>query len=356
MLTSLRAFIRREKSYLGLLLCLALLGYQISGLSKMKASPREFAGESPDARVSAEAFQAGFGSPESLEAMVLSKPHLAPWFQVFFLVFTSFFAGGFVLIMIFLFRRDFRARITVSDPSPPASVWSLGMFPKAMILLVTAFLVSNLLISIAQMLFPRLSFNFFMLLHATLIDGLSLVILISVMRQYGGGLRDLGFRIPSGHFLREFAAGVAGYAGAVPVFSLILLILYLVALVFSYSPPIHPLVSILLEEDKGSVVLFGYSALLAMVIGPVLEETFFRGFCFPLFRSVWGRIPGMVLSSLLFALIHENLFAVFPIFCLGMILAYLYDKRKSLVAPVVMHAVHNSVLMAYFILAKELMS
>ena len=61
----------------------------------------------------------------------------------------------------------------------------------------------------------------------------------------------------------------------------------------------------------------------------------------------------MFLSASFFALIHNNTFAFWPIFILGMGLVYLFEKRGSLIAPIVLHITHNIVFISYFFLAKR---
>ena len=62
----------------------------------------------------------------------------------------------------------------------------------------------------------------------------------------------------------------------------------------------------------------------------------------------------MVLSSVFFAVIHYNQFAFLPIFILGLSLAYLYEKRGSLLAPIALHIIHNTIFIGYFFLAKQI--
>ena len=57
-----------------------------------------------------------------------------------------------------------------------------------------------------------------------------------------------------------------------------------------------------------------------------------------------------------FAFIHQNLFAFFPIFVLGLGLAYLYEKRGTLVPSIALHIVHNGVFIGYFFLVKEVLA
>ncbi|TMR69787.1 CPBP family intramembrane glutamic endopeptidase, partial [Streptococcus pseudopneumoniae] len=134
-----------------------------------------------------------------------------------------------------------------------------------------------------------------------------------------------------------------------------LICLILLAEILTYEPEPHPLVGIFLEEEKRSQWLVFYPIFLAAILGPFCEEIFFRGFCYPIFRKKWGVGWGMVLSSLLFALIHYNDFAFLPIFILGMGLAFIYEKRKCLIASITLHVVHNSLFIAYFFTAKQLL-
>ena len=63
----------------------------------------------------------------------------------------------------------------------------------------------------------------------------------------------------------------------------------------------------------------------------------------------------MILTAFFFALIHQNLFAFFPIFILGLCLCYLYEKRGTLVPSIVLHLTHNLVFITYFFLAKKVL-
>jgi uncharacterized protein len=110
-----------------------------------------------------------------------------------------------------------------------------------------------------------------------------------------------------------------------------------------------------MEEGKRSPWLIGYSLLLACLIGPVVEELFFRGFLYPAIRKKIGMEWAAFASALLFALIHENSFAFLPIFVLGIALCYLYEKRKSLIACMSFHILHNSAFLFYFFLMKKVL-
>jgi membrane protease YdiL (CAAX protease family) len=79
----------------------------------------------------------------------------------------------------------------------------------------------------------------------------------------------------------------------------------------------------------------------AVVVAPLAEEIFFRSFTYSALRKRFGILPGIVVTSAYFALIHD-FFSYLPIFVLGVALAYLYERRQSIVAPVALHFFHNA--------------
>lgn len=274
------------------------------------------------------------------------------------LTFLTFFIGGafslgLLIDFLALFVPIWRKRIIVIPPASSTD-WRLSMIPQTAILfLAFMFLLSALMSFARARFFPEISVNVFLLLHATLVDLFCLFAVYFVVRQARGSWSDLGFQIPDRSFFKEVGMGLLCYLAAMPAFAVTLIFLIFLAHFFSYQPPAHPLVNIFIEEGTKSPFLIVYSIFLAAAVGPMIEEVFFRGFCYPIFRAKWGKGMGMVLSSALFALIHYNVFSFWPIFILGMSLAYVYEKRHSLVAPVTLHFVHNVIFMSYFFAAKE---
>jgi membrane protease YdiL (CAAX protease family) len=91
--------------------------------------------------------------------------------------------------------------------------------------------------------------------------------------------------------------------------------------------------------------------LAGVVIAPLVEEIFFRGFLFAGLREryVWWRAAAI--SSALFALIHFQIAAVVPIFVLGFVFAYLYHRAGSLWPAILMHVSTNGLAMGVAYLA-----
>lgn len=92
-------------------------------------------------------------------------------------------------------------------------------------------------------------------------------------------------------------------------------------------------------------------AILAVVLAPVAEEIFFRGFLFTGIGNRYGYGWGAVISALIFALAHFMQPGAFlPIFLLGLLLAWLYIRTGSIWACIFTHFAYNSLALIFMIL------
>ncbi|MEA1959525.1 MAG: type II CAAX endopeptidase family protein [Chloroflexota bacterium] len=89
----------------------------------------------------------------------------------------------------------------------------------------------------------------------------------------------------------------------------------------------------------------------AVVVAPLAEETFFRGFIFQGLRKRFGYGWGVFISALLFSLAHLQPGALVPIFFLGLMLAWLYAKTKSIWPCIFAHFVYNSLALTFMIIS-----
>lgn len=82
------------------------------------------------------------------------------------------------------------------------------------------------------------------------------------------------------------------------------------------------------------------------VLAPIAEELYFRGFVFRTYLVTRGPLAAYLLSSALFAVLHLNLPAMLPIFLLGVLFCFAYQRTGSIVPSMVGHALNNSVAFA----------
>ncbi|HTC37379.1 MAG TPA: CPBP family intramembrane glutamic endopeptidase, partial [Steroidobacteraceae bacterium] len=85
--------------------------------------------------------------------------------------------------------------------------------------------------------------------------------------------------------------------------------------------------------------------LLAIVAAPIFEEFIFRGLIFGGLRRSLDPLPAIVASAAVFAIVHPPA-SMIPVFGLGVCAALAYDRTKMLLAPMIVHAIYNAVVLA----------
>jgi membrane protease YdiL (CAAX protease family) len=82
-----------------------------------------------------------------------------------------------------------------------------------------------------------------------------------------------------------------------------------------------------------------------VVIGPVAEEVFFRGYAFRAISEGWGLGIGAWVSALMFAAIHMNLSGFFVYLVIGLVLSLAYARTGHIVTPIVGHVTNNAIVL-----------
>jgi membrane protease YdiL (CAAX protease family) len=79
----------------------------------------------------------------------------------------------------------------------------------------------------------------------------------------------------------------------------------------------------------------------AVLIAPMIEELFFRGFLLTYLKTYVTTWPAIVISAALFAVAHQNLDSVLPLWVLGIVLGVAYEHTGSILLPMGIHACFN---------------
>jgi membrane protease YdiL (CAAX protease family) len=80
----------------------------------------------------------------------------------------------------------------------------------------------------------------------------------------------------------------------------------------------------------------------AIVIAPIVEEGFFRGILLPLCSRQWGALAGILVSSLIFALLHSHLGTFAALFSLSVGLSLAYAYTRTIAVPILLHIFFNA--------------
>lgn len=92
------------------------------------------------------------------------------------------------------------------------------------------------------------------------------------------------------------------------------------------------------------------------LVGPIYEEVVFRGFLLRGLRSMLGDLGAVALSGFLFGLMHagSGWFLVLPLTLLGGFLGWLRLRFEGLLAPCLVHVLHNTLVMGLALTVPEL--
>ncbi len=100
------------------------------------------------------------------------------------------------------------------------------------------------------------------------------------------------------------------------------------------------------EVIPNSISFYILTFISVVIVAPVVEELFFRGFIYTSIKRHCGITKAIIISTALFALIHVDVYYRFiPIIIAGLVLPYIYEKSRSLIAPIIVHAVYNFIVM-----------
>lgn len=107
----------------------------------------------------------------------------------------------------------------------------------------------------------------------------------------------------------------------------------------------NPIVQALPPLGEGERV--AAMALAVVLLVPLAEETFFRGFVYPALRRHLGVGGAAWLSGLFFAAVHLQVVNFLPILLLGAALAITYERTGSLLSVVAIHGLNNLVALVF---------
>jgi hypothetical protein len=94
-----------------------------------------------------------------------------------------------------------------------------------------------------------------------------------------------------------------------------------------------------LPSNHSEIILF---FLIGGFIAPITEEIFFRGILYGFFRR-WGVLVALILSTLLFMLVHPIGSRIpLPQLVGGIVFAVSYEMTRSLLTPITIHILGNT--------------
>lgn len=108
-----------------------------------------------------------------------------------------------------------------------------------------------------------------------------------------------------------------------------------------------------IEQARVTAHLGVVKIILLVLIAPVFEEVFFRGCLYAAIRKNHSFIFSLLVTSVFFALVHGYFFNFINILFMGIIATWIYEKRRSLTAPIFFHFLWNLMVLSITILGSS---
>ena len=117
-----------------------------------------------------------------------------------------------------------------------------------------------------------------------------------------------------------------------------------VTLASSISPPKKALPIDAMFQDRLSALLF---MLVAVVAAPLIEETVFRGYIYPVLARSWGMASGVLVTGMLFGGAHapqlwKAWWQIAALVFVGIVLTLVRATTRTVVASFIVHTSYNS--------------
>ena len=336
-------FIKREKIYI--VIALFILVINILSIGRVK----EEAFDKKEKSLSTMTFEEMGVTEQKLKTFFNSESLKAKFFRGFLVL--GFFVFIFSVIMnIWFIFQGKRIDLKSLSYRRPVS-WNVSDLVRIILVIVfMAYIIGMIGAALFKAFNINMSMNLGMIINTFFIDiAAGIVIVYFVIYRYKENLEALGLKFSS--FFKNVLSGITGYIFMLPLLFTVLAVSVWLLNVIGYTPPPQPVFEVFMKESRSRVLLF--LTIFVSVFGPIMEEMFFRGFMYSAVKKRFGVLIGMILSASIFSALHTNIVGFLPIMVLGMFLAYLYEKTGSLVAPMVVHIIHNSVIIAFVFFVKE---
>ncbi len=97
-------------------------------------------------------------------------------------------------------------------------------------------------------------------------------------------------------------------------------------------------------EETFDVLESGWGGIICIaILGPILEELLFRGAITKVLLQKYRPTKAILISALAFGIIHVNPIQVVNAFLMGIMLAWLYYRTRSLIPGILLHIFNNSI-------------
>ena len=84
-----------------------------------------------------------------------------------------------------------------------------------------------------------------------------------------------------------------------------------------------------------------FNIFLIIIVAPIIEEIVFRGLFYKTLKNFIPFVQASIISSLIFAIIHENILSLTILFLLSLYLTWIYERTNSILYSILTHSIFN---------------
>ena len=341
-------FIKRERLYL-LLLVFVILVIVISAASERPGKAKE---RSAKARLEEKkSAEDRLLKRQQMEKLLREEKPLAVIFTLASLLIMLVLFLGIVIDAILISKRLSGKFIDIRTYRPGIAKWDLSDVARVAVLFLFFGYTLVIIESLLARTFPVIkNDDLRMVFNSSILDALTIVfILYFTVGQYKEKLRSIGITFKN--FFANVSYGIVGYIATLPLLFSVLILTSLVTGLFHYVPKEQVVVKLFMRQNNAAFLI--YTSLFAAIVGPVIEELFFRGFMYSAVKKYVGIFWATIVTAVLFAALHAHAVGFLPIMVLGILLAQMYERTGTLVSSVTIHIMHNFSMLLLVFLAKS---
>ena len=164
-------------------------------------------------------------------------------------------------------------------------------------------------------------------------------IYLMILRPRKLSFGDLQLSIPRAKTVQVCFSGLAGYLIVISTITIATALLFHFMVASSNNPVVKQVLTTVPIADP--LLLFGVG-LGIVIVAPVSEELIFRGLLYTWLRRKYGVLAAVFGSGAIFAAYHFDPAQFFFLWLAGAVFAVVYERSRSLVAPMLSHMLMNA--------------
>ena len=218
---------------------------------------------------------------------------------------------------------------------------------KKVIFVFILFFISQIaigtLVGVINKIFPSLNIDYMLL---NIILNLLLILAIPVIYSYKNFVLDFFGK----NFISSKVIQSGIFYGFVAIFVNLIIgsLLFYLYSVLNLNPTQQQVVQLIENTDNINPILVYFGIAIS---APLAEELFFRGIVYRTFAKKISLRNGILFTSILFSLLHFDLFYIPQIFLISIVFSLAYNETGSILTPIIAHLISNSLFIIPFLLS-----